>query len=406
MHGTLSYDRREHRRPLLGLFGESSMAANRPALREGKRLVLKIGTRVLTKDDGSVCLTQLSRILECVSSLHQAGREVLIVSSGAVGLGKEALRLKGDSLIERQACAAVGQSRLMSFYDSRLQESGIHTAQILLSEADFDNRTRYLNLRNTLSELLHNRVIPILNENDALSVNELAIQDNNHVRPVFGDNDRLSALVAAKLDADLLVLLTDVEGVFDSDPNDNPDARLVSTIQVDDPLHMHLSSPKHGASKGGMQSKVESALIAAKSGCTSVILSGRTAEAFEKFLHNQPVGTLFPATVGLPAKRRWIAWATAVRGQLIVDDGARKALTDRGASLLAVGVHEVQGSFQRGDVVEILGLDGQVIGRGIIHCDTQTAQRWIAGEKPVWSKNHDALVHRNNLVLRENRESQ
>lgn len=369
---------------------------DRRRLAGARRIVIKLGTRVLTHDDGRLALARLFAVVEAAAAVRRAGREVLVVSSGAVGLGREALGVPASSdLAERQACAAVGQSRLMGLYDQGFSRCGLVTAQILLTESDLDDRERYLNLRRTLQALLRHGVVPILNENDAVSTDELALFEGSS-RPVFGDNDRLSALVASKLDADLLVLLTDVDGVYERDPRIDPEARLLSVVPDDLAVAGGTGS---AASRGGMSSKVAAARIAARAGCDAVVASGRGTGALERVLAGEDEGSWFPGAGELSARRRWIGFVAAPRGRLGLDAGAVAALRDRGASLLAVGVHSVQGSFGAGDVVELVDGVGVVVGRGVISVDADTARRWAAGQAPQNVRNHDALVHRDHLVL-------
>lgn len=375
----------------------------RAAILRARRIVVKLGTRVLTHPDGRIALARLFAVVETVARLRGEGREVLIVTSGAVGLGREALGMISapTELADRQACAAVGQSRLMALYEMGFSRLGLVAGQILLTEGDFDERVRYLNLRSTLITLLDRGVVPIINENDVVSVDELLLgEGSDDIRPVFGDNDRLSALVAARLDADLLVLLTDVDGVYDQDPRMYPNARLLETFDVGAATPgIVTGESSSGVGRGGMRSKVESAAIAARSGCDVVIASGRTMGVIDRVLAGEIVGTWIPAQPGMPARHRWIAWATAARGYLVLDGGAIVALRERGASLLAAGVKQVDGTFRRGDVVELRSADGQRIGRGIVCCDAETARRWSAGERPSFARNHHALVHRDHLVL-------
>ena len=377
--------------------------APRAGIADAHRLVVKLGTRVLTHQDGRLALARLFSVVETLARLRLSGREVLLVSSGAVGLGREALGLESGSmeLPVRQACAAVGQSRLMGLYEAGFSRLGVVVGQVLLTESDFDDRARYLNLRNTLLALLARGVVPVINENDAVSVAELAIQDDaDEPRPVFGDNDRLSALVATKLDADLLILLTDVDGVYDRDPR-RGDAHLETTFDIDAPgtRGIEAGGSISGAGRGGMRSKVDAATIAARSGCHAVIASGVAHDALERVLSGEQEGTWFPAKPGMPARQRWIAWATAPRGSLHLDAGAVKALRERGASLLAAGVTRVDGSFRPGDVVELRDPAGGLVGRGIIGCDADGARRWCNGERPDYARNHHALVNRDHLVL-------
>jgi len=382
-----------------------TLQAPHPATREGvadaRRIALKVGTRVLTHDDGSLARERLLEFVAAASAAVRSGREVLIISSGAVGLGREALGLEDEELPlrERQACAAVGQSRLMALYQQAFETQGLNCAQVLLTGDDFDDRLRYLNLRGTLAALLSRGCVPIINENDVISSDELAFLDDAP-RPVFSDNDRLSALVASKLDADLLVLLTDVEGLYERDPQSDPEAALMNQVDAgeEDDLERIAGGPGPAGS-GGMRSKVRAAAIAARSGAHAVIASGRHPGALAAVLAGAHVGTWFPARQGLPARQRWIAFAAAARGSLILDAGAVTALRERGASLLAVGVREVVGTFLAGDVVELHGPGPQIIGRGMVHCSDDEARRWCAGERPAGLRNHHALVHRDLLVL-------
>lgn len=375
-------------------------AGRRDAVSKARRIVLKLGTRVVSDDAGLLDAGRIGVLLDAVAGLRASGREVLLVSSGAVGLGRQALGLAAmpEQLEERQACAAVGQSRLMGFYERELGQRGHRAAQVLLTESDFDDRLRYLNLRSTLLALLRHQVVPVINENDAVSTEELAFVEGAS-RPVFGDNDRLSALVATKLPADLLVLLTDVEGVFDRDPRESPDARLLD--RIDDPARLAeiVAGPASEGGRGGMRSKLEAADLAARGGCDAVVASGRELADLSRLLDGEGVGTWFPARGELGARRRWIAFATAPRGTLHLDAGAVTALLERGASLLAAGVTKLEGDFRPGDVVELRGPDRALVGRGMVYCDLETAKLWCGGTPPSGVRNHDALVHRDHLVL-------
>ena len=372
----------------------------RPAVAAARRIVLKIGTRVLTRDDGRVALARLFAVVEAAAELRAQGREVLVVSSGAVGMGKDVLGLDRmpAELEERQACAAVGQTRLMGLYEEGFSRLGHLCGQVLLTQADFDHRVRYLNLRSTLMTLLRRGVIPVINENDAVSTEELAFEEGE-AQPVFGDNDRLSALVASKLGADLLVLLTDVEGVFDRDPHRHGDARLLRRIETTGMDLEEIGGPGSKVARGGMRSKVEAAHLVARAGSQAVIASGVRSGALAAVLAGEDVGTWFPARGELAAKRRWIAFAAKPRGALELDAGAVEALRRRGASLLAAGVRRVEGEFRPGDVVELVGPGGESVGRGIAYCDAESARRWCGGTPPAGIRNHHALVHRDHMVL-------
>lgn len=374
----------------------------RPAVAQARRVVIKVGTRVLTQDGGRVSLTRLFSIVEAAAALRREGREALIVSSGAVGLGRDALGLERTptELADRQACAAVGQTKLMGLYDQGFSRLGLVCGQVLLSQSDFDDRVRYLNLRTTLSTLVRRGVVPVINENDAVTTEELALLEDAE-RPVFGDNDKLSALVATKLGAELLVLCTDVEGVYDNDPRGDPSAKLLSRVDEaeTDAVLAVAGGAGSAASRGGMKSKVEAAAIAQRAGCHAVIASGRRLGALEQVLKGEDVGSWFPAGQGLPARQRWIAFAAAARGTLFLDAGAVAAVRERGASLLPKGVTRIEGEFRSGDVVVLKGPKDELVGRGLVHVDAAAARRWLGGQAPEGVRSHHALVHRDDLVL-------
>lgn len=372
----------------------------RPEVAAARRVVIKLGTRVLTHDDGRLALSRLLGVVEAAAELRRLGREVLLVTSGAVGLGRDALGLEKTptDLEERQACAAVGQTRLMGLYQEGFAHVGLVCGQVLLTEGDFDDRERYLNLRACLGTLLRHGVVPVINENDAVSIAELAIVGGPRQK-IFGDNDRLSALVATKLDADLLVILTDVPGLFDRDPRHHQGAALLARVDTPEALTAVEPGAAGEAGRGGMASKIEAATVAAKGGCHAVIASGREPGGLARVLAGEEAGTWFPARESLDARRRWIAFAVAARGTLHLDAGAVEAVRSRGASLLAAGVRQVEGDFERGDVVELRGPEGDLVGRGMVTWGAAAARRWCSGSPPEGIRNHDALVHRRHLVL-------
>ncbi len=351
---------------------------------EAQRVVVKLGTRVVTQEGEGVALSRIAGVVEEVARAVRQGREMLIVSSGSVGLGRQTLGLSATptNLIERQVCAAVGQSRLMELYQMFFSRLGLVTAQVLLTESDFRERSRYLNLRGTLSRLLSRSIVPIINENDVVATDELALESGAPSSQVFGDNDTLSALVASELDAQLLVLLTDVDGVFDADPQRNPDARLVSAVRPDDELLVELTGSASGVGRGGMRNKVAAAALAAQAGCHAVIASGLVPGQLSALFAAEEVGTWFAPTGHLTARQRWIAFAATPTGVLGLDAGAVTALVDRHASLLPAGVVTVEGDFRRGDVVELQDPAGQTAGRGIVETDAQQAREWMAGSAP------------------------
>lgn len=377
--------------------------AGRSEVAAARRVVLKLGTRVLTHDDGRLALSRLFGIVEAAATIRRKDRDVLLVSSGAVGLGRDLLGLEETPthLALRQACAAIGQTRLMTLYQDGFAQCGLNCGQVLLTESDFGNRGRYLNLRRTLATLLECGIVPIINENDAVATEELELSTADRGgRPIFGDNDRLSALVAAKLHADLLVLLTDVDGFYDKDPRQYDDARLLSRVDADEVEALNgAGGSTSGAGRGGMRSKVEAALVAARGGCQTVIASGRDPSVLPSLLAGEDVGTWFPARGELNAHHRWIAFAAAPRGALHLDAGAVEALRQRRASLLAAGVERVDGQFDAGDVVELRDPDGNAVGRGRIPWDAPTVRDWCAGEPPPGIRNAHCLIRRGQFVL-------
>lgn len=380
---------------------EASPGPARPEVAAARRVVFKMGTRVLTRDDGRIALSRLFGIVEAAAGVRAAGKDVLLVSSGAVGLGCDALELEStpEDLALRQACAAIGQTRLMALYQDGFSQYGLTCAQVLLTGNDFEERSRYLSLRRTLSMLLDAGIVPIINENDVVSTEEIEVVARRG-RPVFGDNDKLSALVASKLHADLLVLLTDVGGCYDKDPHRHADARLLTRVDdLDDLAGVNVGKSASGAGRGGMRSKVEAAAVAARGGCHAVVASGRKTETLNRVLAGEDVGTWFPARVPLNARHRWIAFAAAPRGALTLDAGAVEALRSRRASLLAAGVRSVEGDFRSGDVVELRDDGGAVVGRGRIPWDAPTVRDWCEGRPPVGVRNAHCLIRRNHFVL-------
>jgi glutamate 5-kinase len=384
----------------------------RELVSQARRVVIKLGTAVLVREEGSVALSRFYSFVESIATLMRSGREVLLVSSGAVGLGAERLALKrGPQLLPlKQACAAVGQGRLMSLYSDGFDRLGITTAQLLLTEEDFSNRKRYVNLRSTIAKLLELGVLPIINENDTVSTAELESVDRSSlVRINFGDNDKLSALVASKIEADLLIILTDVEGLYTADPLASKDAELIRVIKEITPVIEEIAragtqAGGFGQGRGGIRTKLEAARIATRSGCATIIAGGKIPQVIDFIFAGQELGTLFLPQSGLPGKRRWIAFATTVRAALVVNEGARRALVERKASLLAAGVVEVRGSFDRGDVVAILDEQEREFARGMVNYSSDEARK-ISGQHSdkiselVEDRNYDALVTRDNIAI-------
>ncbi len=387
--------------------------SKRHIITQAKRVVIKLGTAVLMREEGGIRLSRFYSFVESIAALKREGREVLLVSSGAIGLGAERLRLprKPQLLALKQACAAVGQGRLMSLYSDAFERLGITAAQVLLTEEDFSNRRRYLNLRSTITKLLEMGTLPIINENDTVSTAEIESLDAPALVKVnFGDNDKLSALVASKIEADLLVLLTDVEGLFTANPVEQSDARLIPMVEEITSETERLAGQARPSQpgRGGMKTKIEAARIATHSGCAAIIAGGKLPSVIDRIFAGEDIGTLFVPNQALPGKRRWIAFATTVKAALIVNDGARRALIESKASLLPAGVVEVRGEFERGDAVSVIDHEEREFARGIVNYSSDETRR-ITGkhsdriDELIENRNYDALITRDNLAFLERR---
>ncbi|MBX9686414.1 MAG: glutamate 5-kinase [Candidatus Obscuribacterales bacterium] len=383
-------------------------------LSSAKRVVVKLGTAVLMREEGGIALSRFYSFVEDLARLKKSGKEVLLVTSGAIGLGVRSLGLakRPKDLPGKQACAAVGQGRLMSLYSDAFAAMDVLTAQVLLTEDDFANRRRYLNLRGTIQSLLDFQALPIINENDTVATAELETVHGAPKKVNFGDNDKLSALVAGKVDADLLLILTDVDGLYTADPRTDKDAKLISIVENLSPEFeaQVMGSGKSGAGtdlgRGGMKTKLEAARVATQSGCATIIAGGKEAGIISKVFSAEEKGTLFLPGSGMAGKLRWIAFATTVSASLHVNEGARSALLNKKASLLPAGVVKVEGQFERGDVVSIVDERGKEFARGIVNYSSNEAQK-ISGlhseliDEMLESRNYDAIVTRDNLAILE-----
>jgi glutamate 5-kinase len=361
--------------------------------------IVKIGTRVLTTDDGLLNQERVATLAEELHDLMQAGRKVCLVSSGAVGagMGRLGLKKRPTDLSHLQAVAAVGQTALVEAYDRSLRAHGRHAAQVLLTADDLDNRTRYLNIRNTILRLLEYGAVPIINENDTVSTEEL--------QTTFGDNDRLAAMVTNLIRAPLLVLLSDVDGLYDRDPHD-PAAQVIPTVgRLDDSIWLLVRDQATGLSKGGMASKLEAARLATTAGENVIIASGKSHGNLRRILAGEEVGTLLIAQgQGLASWKRWIGFTAQPRGVLTVDDGAQAAVARQGKSLLAIGVVGSEGTFRKGDVVSIRDAGGAEFARGLSNYSADDVLK-IKGLKTeqiaavLGHCPHDELIHRDNMAL-------
>jgi glutamate 5-kinase len=388
-----------------------SQSIEREVVGRARRVVVKLGTAVLVGEQGGVALDRLQAFAEAIAALRRSGRDVILVSSGAIGLGADRLRItrRPLTLPVKQACAAVGQGRLMALYADAFERLGLVAAQLLLTEDDFSNRTRYLNLRSTLTQLLELGAVPVINENDTVSTAELeVVGPDTHRRVNFGDNDKLSALVASKIEADLLVILTDVEGLYTADPR-RGEARLIPLVERITPEVEALASPTGAGTRlgrGGMRTKLEAARVATRSGCATIVAGGHVDDVLGRLFRGEEVGTLFLPQPGLRGRRRWIAFATSVRAAVVVNEGACRALLENRASLLPAGIVDVKGSFDRGDVVSIVDAEGREIGRGIVNYSSAEVRR-VSGQRSerldelVENRNYDALITRDNIAFLE-----
>lgn len=358
------------------------------------RIVAKIGTSSLTDELGVIDADVIDRISAQLAALRAHGHEVVLVSSGAVSAGVAALGLaaRPTDMPTLQALSAAGQSRLMEVYNRCLGARGVVAAQVLLVPHDFIDRRQYLHARQTLVRLLELGCVPIINENDAIA--------NDEIR--YGDNDRIAALVAHSLAADLLVLLTDTAGLYTSDPRTDPDARLLARVSVDDPL-LSVSAGRTGSNRGsgGMASKLAAARTASFSGVRAVIAAAARPNVLVDAAADLDVGTTFmPNDRKLSARKLWIGFASLVEGVVTVDDGAVRALVERGTSLLPAGVVDVRGAFDEESIVEVRARTGEVVARGMVLCDADTL-RSIKGRRTADLPAEVAheVVHRDDLVL-------
>jgi len=371
---------------------------SRSTISNTRRWVVKIGSALLTNEGKGLNLDGISDWVEQLVALHKQGVEIVLVSSGSVAEGMSRLgwQQRPKALYELQAAAAVGQMGLVQAYESRFKEHGFQTAQILLTHDDLSNRQRYLNAKSTLRTLIDLKVIPIVNENDTVVTDEIR----------FGDNDTLAALVANLIEAEMLVILTDQQGMYDSDPRQNPDAKLISETVVNAAELDGMAGEGGGdLGRGGMQTKVRAARLAARSGCATLIAAGRESGVLNRLYQGEEIGTLFiPDKERLVARKQWLAGHLRIKGQLLIDNGAVNVLRQSGKSLLSVGVKGVSGEFQRGELVACIGADGIEVARGLVNYSSQET-RQIMGhpsrdiESILGYVDEPELIHRDHLVL-------
>lgn len=371
---------------------------SRSTVKNSRRWVVKIGSALLTNEGQGLNLDGISTWVEQLAQLHKQGIDIVLVSSGSVAEGMSRLgwKKRPKALYELQAAAAVGQMGLVQAYESRFKKHGFQSAQILLTHDDLSNRERYLNARSTLNSLIDLGVIPIINENDTVVTDEIR----------FGDNDTLAALVANLIEADVLIILTDQQGMFDSDPRLNLTAKLINETAVNAAELDEMAGESGGhLGRGGMQTKVRAARLAARSGCATFIAAGREEDVLTRLFQGEQIGTLLtPDQEPLAARKQWLAGHLRVKGQLLIDNGAANVLRQSGRSLLSVGVKGVSGNFQRGDVVACIGADGVEVARGLVNYSSVEV-RQISGhssheiESILGYVDEAELIHRDHMVL-------
>ncbi len=370
-----------------------------------KRVVVKLGTNILRNSDGNVSLPRVFSFIEDMASLVKSGKEVILITSGAVGLGRKRLGLEGTTgTALKQACAAIGQGKLMSIYESGFDGYGLVAAQILLTEDDFGIRTRYLSLRTTLNKLLELGVIPVINQNDTVSSIEVDPR-YEHMQVCFSDNDKLSALVASELDADLLLILSDVDGLYDKNPKENPDAKIIPVVkEVTDEI-LELGTDASDGGRGGMRTKLMAARMVTRFGGKVLIANGKIPYVIKKVFEGEELGTMFlPQTEGLSDKKRWIGYATNIIGKIKVNHGAKKALVEKEKSLLPIGVIDVIHEFDKGDVISIIDENDHEFARGMVNYDSESCRKVIGCHsddiiKVLGFKNYDAIITRDNITI-------
>ncbi|MGM9529207.1 MAG: glutamate 5-kinase [Phascolarctobacterium sp.] len=371
----------------------------REALKKAKRIVVKVGTSTITYANGKRNFSQIDRLARELSDLQNQGKEMILVSSGAVAVGVDRLGLpaKPSTIPGKQACAAVGQGVLMHTYEKLFADYGQTVAQVLITRTEAIDRHRYTNCRNTFMTLLQQGVIPIVNENDVVALDELKI----------GDNDNMSALVAGIVDADLVIILSDIDGLYTANPATHPEATLVHTVLEITP-EVEASAGGVGSSRGtgGMATKIQAAKAATNSGIQLVIASGTEKNAIPRILQGEEIGTLFVSRENrLQFRKRWLAFGAKIQGSIVVDDGCAKAIRKAGGcSILPAGIYQVVGDFQTGSTVSVIDKEGHELARGLVHYTASELER-IKGcksadiESILGHKNYDEVIHRDDLVI-------
>lgn len=367
-------------------------------LKQVKRVVVKVGSSTLTHSSGFLNLNQIEKLVRQIADLHNQGIEIVLVTSGAIaaGVGKLGLKSKPTTIPEKQAAAAIGQGILLHMYEKMFSEYGKIAAQILITKDDVSNRTRFLNARNTFFSLFEKGAITVVNENDAIIVDEIK----------FGDNDTLSAIVASLIEADLLILLSDIDGLYDSNPRTNPNAKLIREVEeITEEIEKSAEGAGTSLGTGGMTTKISAARIATSAGISMVIVNGSNDSILRDVVNIKEVGTFFaPNESPLQLRKHWITFNTDIKGTLMIDDGAIEAVTNEHKSLLPSGVLSVEGFFNHGQIVSIINSNGKEIGRGITNYDSWEIEQIKSLktdeiEDKLGYKNYDEIIHCNNLSI-------
>ncbi len=364
-----------------------------------KTIVIKLGTTLLTKSTGELNFPYMEKLISVLSELKKRNYNIILVSSGSIGAGIGRLKMshKPTVIPEKQAAAAVGQGLLVQYYEKYFAEFNLTVAQILLTREDLTSRQRYNNACNTIHTLLKWDVIPIINENDTVSIEEIK----------FGDNDHLSALVAGLVDAHLLIILTDIDGLYDAHPSTNKDAKLIQRVEEITPEIKECAGITNSkVSTGGMLTKIQAAEIAINSGVNMIIANGVDPNNLYRIFNGENIGTLFlPKSHSLRQRERWIAYGRIIRGEIAVDEGAQKAIVSEGKSLLSIGIKEVKGNFDRGDMVLITDSAGNEIARGLVNYSAKETEKisQLPSSKiseVLGYEYHEEVVHRDNMVVK------
>ncbi|MEW6172838.1 MAG: glutamate 5-kinase [Bacillota bacterium] len=364
-----------------------------------KRIVVKVGTSSLTHKTGKLNLSQIAKLVRELADAHNEGREVLLVTSGAVGagMGRLGFKTRPRTIPEKQACAAVGQGLLLQRYEKLFSEHKITVGQVLLTRDDFSDRRRFLNARNALLTLLKFRVFPVINENDTVAVDEIR----------FGDNDTLSALVGDLVEAEMLLILSDVDGLYTDDPRKDPGARLIPEVtEITPELEKLAGGCGSTVGTGGMVTKFQAAQIVGRSGAVMVVAAAAADDIVRRVLAGENVGTVFWPVERLEGRKRWILFGATTQGRIYVDAGAVRALVEGGKSLLPSGVVRVEGDFDAGHTVSVIDPEGREIARGLVNYSASEVDR-IRGAKTsriaqlIGAHPYDEVIHRNNLVLQQ-----